>query len=1091
MPPFAEVPGVSLPVQPPFPFEGMAAKVFPLRARLNTLQRFVDNYLNIVPPEVGRFRVAVPYVYLCVLDYGKMAIEVGNYGWLAQREILFNVAVEWYKVVDGRWQFHDWASVAPFIYVDDDMSMAVGRSVYGWPKTIASITPTTGGWVKNPQAPVNVATISTNVFKDLYAGGKLEQQPLLEIDRRAPITNIRVPFDPTCAIMPWTIANNVARAASDVTRDALKLLPGLGLMPRQPGANPANWGTMGSKLASMFFPFSPDVSANTINLKQFRMSEDPRKYCYQALTNGPMRFTGLSGAGVLGEQQLLLGDISGGHSIRLYQWPTLPIAETLGLEVEKSWRGPDCDVAMLKPVSPFWYKANVVYEPGTTLAWRGRDGVWRASEGKTVGEATDVPITEKLFNTALGASNRSIAGPFRFPDATVRVLPLLAHRKVLSDFVEKSFNTALEGDTPGEGERLKLWAGEGDFAYVYLTVSSLDEVTSDNDNIGDWTDYELSLAVPVRREFHENGKSELRGVGLVQAFTFCDNATAAAASAEVLGIATSPAHFIVPEHEWMSSDGPASSVKQPLLNLEAQVLPVVGGGEKAVRRTILELFDGEPPEAEEEAWRTIADSWGGALKAELKRKKKARSDEATKQKVEHARAMALDLLSNTQPVSIYTIKQFRDVAEPDRACYQSFVRVHRTLRALKDFREIERPIHVRVREYPTLPLVSKLGLIGQPVDSEGGGVVYVVQPIRPFWLSGTIEEALGTPVSRRDGSQGWTKSKGDTYLYKATEESTPPNVYEQAGLTLDVGDPRRLTPAVHAARGILSSVSDSTKGLTLDELKDVLRNVDPQMVIESLLSREWGNWDPDARWRSGKRAILERTAKQLRGESDDLKAEEGMQIFEQFRKAKSQYHPWLDGERIKGLATLLKKFTDYQADLIDTRDDLKLLKKELADPNADVSEHWKRVLKAVKEVVDADINIEGMEAADPKENLLRLLEAQEEALKKYGKLEKDDGRNQEAQRHREGLVDLVEQARERCRLPFDSVVHSLSKAWQKPDYVVPRSAVGPDKDRILPLAHSWDADWYVGPPPHDRERSGKDPDTAGTNDAEANPPEDW
>ena len=104
----------------------MTARVFPLRANIDSLQRFVDGHLNFIPPEVGRFRVPAPYVYLMMLDYGKLALEAANLGWLAQREIMFCVPLEWYKVVDGRWVFSDWATVAPFIYVDDDLSMGAG-----------------------------------------------------------------------------------------------------------------------------------------------------------------------------------------------------------------------------------------------------------------------------------------------------------------------------------------------------------------------------------------------------------------------------------------------------------------------------------------------------------------------------------------------------------------------------------------------------------------------------------------------------------------------------------------------------------------------------------------------------------------------------------------------------------------------------------------------------------------------------------------------------------------------------------------------------------------------------------------------------
>ena len=148
----------------------MTARVFPLRANIDSLQRFVDGHLNFIPPEVGRFRAPAPYVYLMMLDYGKLALEAANLGWLAQKEIMFSVPLEWYKVVDGRWVFHDWATVAPFIYVDDDLSMGLGRTVYGWPKTIATLTPTIAAWMEDPVAPVTQATVSTMVFPKLYRG---------------------------------------------------------------------------------------------------------------------------------------------------------------------------------------------------------------------------------------------------------------------------------------------------------------------------------------------------------------------------------------------------------------------------------------------------------------------------------------------------------------------------------------------------------------------------------------------------------------------------------------------------------------------------------------------------------------------------------------------------------------------------------------------------------------------------------------------------------------------------------------------------------------------------------------------------------
>ncbi len=74
-------------MEPPFTFDGVSMRVLPLRANPDTLQSFVNRYLNICPDEVGEFRAYVPYVYLMVLDYGRMSVEQSNAGWIAQREI--------------------------------------------------------------------------------------------------------------------------------------------------------------------------------------------------------------------------------------------------------------------------------------------------------------------------------------------------------------------------------------------------------------------------------------------------------------------------------------------------------------------------------------------------------------------------------------------------------------------------------------------------------------------------------------------------------------------------------------------------------------------------------------------------------------------------------------------------------------------------------------------------------------------------------------------------------------------------------------------------------------------------------------------
>jgi hypothetical protein len=275
------------------------------------------------------------------------------------------------------------------------------------------------------------------------------------------------------------------------------------------------------------------MTSNILNCKQFRASEDPDKYCYQALTMGAMRFTKFNGMGLLGEQAVMAGDMSGGYSIKLHEWPSIPITRLLGLEVEKRWRGDGVNVAQLKPVMSYWYDCNMDYMTGYNVAWRTRDAIWHDRDGKTYPPKIvkgSVPGEERLYNSTLGSSAKPIAGPFRFSGTTIRVMPLLARRAKIDAYLDEYLNTPL---APA-GERFCLWAPviDTELATVYLTATSFGDVTSGTNNVGDWADREMAFLIPVKREREvAEGTWELVGVGLVPAYTYVDNVTAAISGA--------------------------------------------------------------------------------------------------------------------------------------------------------------------------------------------------------------------------------------------------------------------------------------------------------------------------------------------------------------------------------------------------------------------------------------------------------------------------------------------------------------------------------------------------------------------------------
>ncbi len=441
-------------------------------------------------------------------------------------------------------------------------------------------------------------------------------------------------------------------------------------------------------------------------------------------------------------------------------------------------------------------------------------------------------------------------------------------REKLTQFLDEYLNEPLaDVGSDSARERFRLWSADADHAYVYLTVTDIGDVTSTTNNIGDWADCELAFLVPVKRERQNvaNGTWELCGVGLVPVFTFVDNTVAAAARSEVLGISTTRATFVRPQNVWFEAGGATSGTRQNLLEMSAEVLPVVGEGQRSEMRKLVELDLGVMGEDVDEAeWRVTADAWSALLRKELHRKKNVEADAGTNQCLQDMLALALEPLANGQPFALYTMKQFRDVADPARACYQSIVRVARSLKNVYDLREIEEPLIVRLHEFPTQPMVERLGLVGQNVSATDTAIAWDLQPVRPFMLRVTMEEGLGERILHHSAEGRWESADTsddepmESYLDRQENIKVGPLLVA----TLDEGDPRRMSEVAYE----FSLRRDAQrKLLTLAAAKTAIETIDPQIVVETILSREWGNWDEDARWRRERRDLVERHANALAG----------------------------------------------------------------------------------------------------------------------------------------------------------------------------------------------------------------------------------
>ncbi|HEY4359778.1 MAG TPA: hypothetical protein VGN17_02360 [Bryobacteraceae bacterium] len=1111
------VTNLDLPFKPPILFNGLSARVFPLRANLDALQQLCDNYLNIVPEEVGYFRAMAPYVNLMVLDYGEISLPVTSAGWFAQVEVFFSVQVEWYKRVNGQWVFHDWAVITPYIFVDDKFSVPLGRVVYGFPKILASVTCAPSAWTSDPLAAVTLAKIETPVFPEVYAGTPLETKTFLEVQRDAPMSNLRVPPDPRSPIMPWVVASNVANAVGGFGRDALWMAQSMRVSPINPLSSPSFLPEMITRMAPAFAPGGVGMTQNSLNLKQFRHSEDPTRICYQSLTNGQMQMTGFNGGGLMGEERIWLGDASGGHTIRLHQYSSLPVSRVLGLEEHRRWRSDGVDVAEFKPVLPFWVDVDVKYFEGANLAWRTLDGIWKDGGGRKLipaqkpADAADAP----QFNSTVSSAIEAIAGPFQYAGTTIRVLPLLAKKDKLQAFLDSYMNSALGNEvlqnraakaeaieskasktrilTADGGEeqvRFSVWARPpipvnsgfpvgGDLAYVYLTASSFGSVVSKSDNVGDWAKYELAFNIPVKFERKgKDGEWNVEGVGLVPAFTMVDDCVAAISRLEVQGIAATTANFVIPESVWLK-DGESVDGTQSLLRVDAEI--VSAAGQKSAMQTVIEI-------SEREANAGLGDTqsfdvpyqWAETLRLELGTKKATKAAHPMDCKV--ARQLALELLGNKIPISLYTLKQFPDVADPNKACYQSIVRVPRVLDELFDLREIEETLVVRIFDFPSLDIVETLGIVASRPQDTGNGIVYSAQAIRPFYINATVDEPLADRLLDRVGSLTWTiNSNAFKTLLSDTPEAPAIAADALAEKLQDQMDPCRMAAIMYQARTRLERNGPEQSAHDKAQARQALASVDPQVVIDSILSREWGNNDPNTRWRLGRQEMIDAygalpvagPAKAL-AETALYKAANNRMTLRPGSVAAVPGMP----EIVDDIIGRQQQFTELRLQMEDRFDiigpwailGLRGLEEKLGKQVPTAGQLFTAGAEFVKTMMS--INLLSI-AGEPSErnNLDTQVVADKfrlgELLTLIGALKPAPGESMEVSleriwEHLEEFRQALSLTRAYCEAQYQALLNKLSRTYQKPDFCVYRDSVGVQADRLLPETLSWDKDWYFG-----------------------------
>ncbi|MEM7439051.1 MAG: hypothetical protein AAF393_05580 [Pseudomonadota bacterium] len=536
---------------PPFSFSDVTASVFPLRASLPTLDSFCRNYLNQAPHMV-QFRPFMPYVYLIILDYGRMSLEAANLGWVSQREVAFGVPLRWMTAGEHGPEFYDWAFTCPFIFVDNELSMSTGREVYGWPKLLARLDPSVSEWVHNPHGSRRVFQVSTKGAKEAYVGETSSYQPLLSVHQHRTAGLLDIPPNLDAVLKPLGqlsgTLTSMSRLSVDLTKTFLGMasegITGSSVLPdmldqdtlrRQLEPDALKRWTSAKDWApgvkDMLWSLFPRLYANTINFKQFRDAANPEATCYQAITAARMPIQSVKEGGFLGPQNMMLGQINGGFTIDIHHIAGLPIVESLGLEVAKERRTGGMTVSTLAPVCPLWMKADMTYGLADTVIWRGRDslpnGGWRA--GNVLQTAQDTLARrhakpEVVTDDKAAQSTQDTKTPDAqpetgedFDDSTgfdyIQAMNFFNTARGASEAVGGSFSMPdasvrvlpLKADAATlqkfvrdylriEGKmRFEAW---GDF--VYLVISDFNQMNSEMSGMAKRRAREMSLRVPVK-----------------------------------------------------------------------------------------------------------------------------------------------------------------------------------------------------------------------------------------------------------------------------------------------------------------------------------------------------------------------------------------------------------------------------------------------------------------------------------------------------------------------------------------------------------------------------------------------------------------
>ena len=721
----------------------IAVQVFPLRADMASMRKFINSYLNFVDddyPLPFYFKPAIPYVMLQILHYPNLAVSTANAVRFPQKEVSFSVPLEVYIVDEyGSRIFNHYATCSPFLYLDVQPSVVSGRDIFGLPKVALRFWP-----IDSTFRPEEPSLITDLRLRERGTDGdqfnpflKVFQDPQRFTSTRAmddAISTVPDGLSRWISMMTgaWSQVVQPPTLGYERTRDIASILQmgraGVGSLI---SAIPAfSW----YRPALIDYESTADIqlapmNIDMVSLKQFRDAEDTDLACYQSLISSTLYFDKMIAAGSLADP--LSTDLSGGAFVRLYEVQTQPLIDSFGLATESMIRADSGHVWTIRPEAPFWFTADLSYSLGINLGWRTKKHSWSSTEhlGPRAKEKT-------RYNTFGSGALQEVPQRLVSPDTSVLVLALpvtdegrgkiqrLCERYLRNDFLD-----------------IKPSIASSVFMLVY-------DVSNSAEGEGTAKEHDIELDVPVSF-CYKGDPDHTIGYGVLPIYVFSDSESATLTQSEVFGRPTLLAEIdgviidaiaaknfesslwnIETKTASDSDKAPSYPVlnpnyDQPVLTVQTSILGTLYSGDKLHDRTLIQIVQGP-------------------------------------QQVVAHQGSHEDLLAKVGPIVVPWIglKQVIDCRFPGHASYQSIVFQGMKIVHLALPGSIGSEFDVKIARYESLPIVDTLGLSVNGSKAGDDTTIDTISAAFAVWLRVDLQAQKAVNVASRAGDSEWCYADG-------------------------------------------------------------------------------------------------------------------------------------------------------------------------------------------------------------------------------------------------------------------------------------------------------------------------------------------